>query len=158
MDNDQNKMHIEVGAIWISETAKHKAILGIKIDRTGYVAFKNANKSHDDMPDYFVYKHQGRHPLTPETLSPQPQSPQLDPIGGVWRRYNQQDVHLLLKINDEYFYAFPRLPDDTNRGAFAVIAYREQKQLKPLDLPDTEQEPAPANSKTYQLPEFLQHG
>lgn len=49
---------VEVGAIWVIEFGGKKPILGIKINRTAYIAFKNAKKTFPYDPDFYVYKHE----------------------------------------------------------------------------------------------------
>lgn len=49
---------VEVGAIWVIEFGGKKPILGIKINRTAYIAFKNAKKTFTYDPDFYVYKHE----------------------------------------------------------------------------------------------------
>lgn len=126
---------VEVGAVWVSEFGAKAPILGIKIERTSYVAFKNARKLFDYDPDYYIYEHlkklhtlqiqafvsraefektYGRLPsektdFVYADLSTLPlKQPKLKAVGVVWKLFNRSDVQLSIKIGDEYYYGLQR--------------------------------------------------
>jgi len=152
---------VEVGAIWVIEFGGKKPILGIKINRTAYIAFKNAKKTFPYDPDFYVYKHEEKtdqihrwassygqamvpksvfenhqgliFPQIPETtdflwtdISVLPRKfPKLKAVGVIWKLFNLSDVQLSLKIENNYFYALPRVKKDpSQKGGFVVLEYR----------------------------------
>jgi|GEM_PF-6187125 len=105
---------VEVGGVWVSEYGTKLALLGIKINRKSYVAFKNAKKFVDEHdPDYYVFEHQSS------------ANPPLSPVGVVWKLFNRNKVQLSIKIGDDYYYALERSEDDpSQRSGFVVVARR----------------------------------
>ena len=142
---------VEVGAVWVSEFGAKAPILGIKIERTSYVAFKNARQLFDEDPDYYVYEHQKKlHPLQIQALVSRAEfekmygkfpsentdfvdadlstlplkQPKLKAVGVVWKLYNRSDVQLSIKIGDDYYYGLQRNPKDpSQKGGFVIVAH-----------------------------------
>ncbi len=105
---------VEVGGVWVSEYGTKLALLGIKINRKSYIAFKNAKKFVDEHdPDYYIFEHQSS------------VNPPLSPVGVVWKLFNRNKVQLSIKIGDDYYYALERSEDDpSQRSGFVVVARR----------------------------------
>jgi hypothetical protein len=145
---------VEVGAVWVSEFSAKAPILGIKIGRTSYVAFKNARKLFDFDPDYYIYEHlkklhtpqiqafvsraefektYGKFPsektdfIYADLATLPLKQPKLKAVGVVWRLFNRSDVQLSIKIGDEYYYALQRNPKDpSQKGGFVVVSHRTE--------------------------------
>jgi hypothetical protein len=116
---------VEVGGIWVSEYGTKPALLGIKIKRKSYVAFKNARKIESYDPDYYIFEHQNA------------ANPPLSSVGVVWKLFNRDKVQLSIKIDEDYYYALERSEDDpSQRSGFVVVARRLKQPESDTDVDD----------------------